>query len=373
MFTSSYIDTKNLKVQGPGQEVNFNGNVLKGVGTPTDSDHAVNREYIDTVLGDAGVSASVFAENIRLIATSTDTVFLDGVTADGDTMIATNDGILEIDKVTPLKDEFVVISVGTFTGIYTVTSIGGDDSKFELARVALSVSTPNITKNGILALVSDGIINAGSCWKSNQDIYWEQVAWPYPQVGNLMKRVYDETTKLTTFDVRTVDPWTFKNSISMVMKDDPMNTNMRTTTQQHTATIDITAGSTDLYLVKDFEIKIGTSEHYALMFTVRSIFANVSMEYGEDRAKNMGSLQYQFMLNTDTTLRQPLDIIAAYYSGDNETRNPVSLNISCDITTNPGSLWLNIFSENVGNVLDSGMYRCRSNVTYDILDTSKPS
>ena len=368
----------NLNVQA-ASKVNFNDNYLEGVKDPGADDHAVNRKFLNDKLGSLlDQTGSVFENTVRLItdpASDDATMFTSGVTYDttDTTLLNANvDGPLVIDGVTPEVDENVVVSIdGEFAGVYDVKSIGSSSARFQLQRNRLVSQVggqpPYTTKNGVLVRIGDGKVFAGSSWKFS-DTKWQQVSLPFPQVDAPITRTYDTATKVTKLGFSQSLPWE-----SITINNDPTNINMGSTTSQITENSNFESDSFGpLMIFNQFPISVDPAKTFCVMVTARTLFANVSQNTLDTQLENTGCMQYNFMLTTTTPSPQQLIISATHYSGNNTTTIPPAITVKFTFDSGPSKwlLTLQATKEPSDTKWLAGDYTCRTNLTYDLIDTT---
>ena len=368
----------NLNVQATSK-VNFNDNYLEGVKDPVANDHAVNLKFLNDKLGSLlDQTGSVFENTVRLITdpASDTNLFTSGVAYETDKTLLTAiaDGLLVIDGVTPEVDDNVVVSIqGDFTGVYDVKSIGGISEKFQLQRNKLVSQVgvpPYTTVNGVLVRIGDGKVFSGSSWKSIADTKWEQVSLPHPKVDAPITRTYDTAAKVTKLGFNQSFPWT-----SITINNDPTNLNMGSTTSQITKNSNFSNDSSGpLPIFSDFPVSVDPAKTFCVMVTARTLFTYVKEVDLDIKLANTGCMQYQFMLTTKTPLPQPLIISATHYSGNNTTVTPLTIAVTFAVDPD-SSKWLLTLAatkEPSDTAWLAGDYTCRTNLTYDIIDTTVP-
>ena len=139
------------------QTVNFGGNRLTNIGTPTQATDATTKAYVDSVKQALDIKDSVrVATTANLSAT-----YDNGTGGVGATLTADSNGAISVDGVTLSSGDRVLVkdqSTGTQNGIYSVTTVGDAGTAFVLTRVTDADSSAEVT-GGLFTFTEEGSTN----------------------------------------------------------------------------------------------------------------------------------------------------------------------------------------------------------------------
>lgn len=156
-FTPSVDFDGGLTVAG-SQTVDFGGNRLQSIGTPTQSDDAVTKAYVDSVKQALDIKDSVrVATTADLAAT-----YSNGSSGVGATLTADSNGAISIDNVTLSSGDRVLVkdqSTASENGIYEVTTVGDGSTAFVLTRTSDADQAAEVT-GGLFTFTEEGDTNA---------------------------------------------------------------------------------------------------------------------------------------------------------------------------------------------------------------------
>lgn len=150
----------------------FSANLVT-VATPTSSNHAATKAYVDNVTAGVNTHASVkLATTAALTATyangSSDQSQGTGI---GATLTATTNGALSVDSVAVAVDDRILVkdqSTTTENGIYTVTATGSAGAPWVLTRATdFDNSVAGEVYPGDFTFITHGTVNAGQGWIMN--------------------------------------------------------------------------------------------------------------------------------------------------------------------------------------------------------------
>lgn len=152
---------------------NFSANLVT-VATPTSSNHAATKAYVDNVTAGVNTHASVKLATTAALPTAT---YANGSsdqsqgTGVGATLTATANGALSVDSVAVAVDDRILVkdqSTTTQNGIYTVTATGSAGAPWVLTRATdFDNSIAGEVYPGDFTFITHGTVNVGQGWIMN--------------------------------------------------------------------------------------------------------------------------------------------------------------------------------------------------------------
>lgn len=153
-FNTAVQATRLDQMAAPTSALNLANQRITLLGTPTLSNDAVTKAYVDALIQGLNPKGSVVAATVAALNSNT---YTSGV------ITASSNGALAIDGESPVVDDRVLVKneVADYkNGIYTVTAVGNGSNPFILTRATDMDNASEI--KGAFTFVADGTINAGA-------------------------------------------------------------------------------------------------------------------------------------------------------------------------------------------------------------------
>jgi hypothetical protein len=147
----------------PQATMNFNGQRLSNIGTPSAATDAATKSYVDTTVQGLSPKPSAMVASTAALPTN---AYANGALGVGATLTATANGVLTIDTYSPVVGDLILVkneASSANNGLYTLTTAGTLSVAYILTR-HVDMDQSNEFGGGFIAVKNAGSANANSLW-----------------------------------------------------------------------------------------------------------------------------------------------------------------------------------------------------------------